>query len=398
MSRLPLFDRLDDPTTVDSVSDLTARIKETLEGDFADVAVRGEISNLSRPRSGHVYLSLKDDSAQIRGVIWKAAASKLPFDLGDGLSVRATGDLSVYAPRGDYQLTIRRLEPEGVGALDLAFRQRFAKLQAEGLFDPARKRPLPRFPRRIVVVSSPTGAAIRDFLQVTGRRWSASEILIAPARVQGAGAAEEIVEAIALGNRVRGADLIVVTRGGGSLEDLWAFNEEAVARAIAESRLPVVSAVGHEVDVTLADHAGDFRALTPSEAGERCVPDAREARAALNHLRDRLSRDARNRLTDARLRLDDASETLDRGIRRVIDDRRNRLTRLASTLEALSPVGVLARGYSLTFPASGPEGPSAPIRDARQIQVGDRLSIRFAVGSVVARVEDVLSNENAPNV
>ncbi len=389
MSRLPLFDRLDDPATVASVSDLTARIKETLEGDFADVVVRGEISNLSRPRSGHVYLSLKDDSAQIRAVIWKTAAGKLPFELNDGLSVQARGDLSVYAPRGDYQLTIRQLEPEGVGALDLAFRQRFAKLQAEGLFDPDRKRPLPRFPRRIVVVSSPTGAAIRDFLQVTGRRWSASEILIAPARVQGVGAAEEIVEAIALGNRVQGADLIVVTRGGGSLEDLWAFNEEAVARAIAGSRLPVVSAVGHEVDVTLADHASDFRALTPSEAGERCVPDAREARAALNHLRDRLSRDARNRLTDARLRLDDASEALDRGVRRVLDDRRNRLNRLASTLEALSPVGVLARGYSLTFPASGLGKLQAPVRDARQVRVGDRLTIRFAVGSVVARVEDV---------
>ena len=398
MSRMPLFDRLHDPTAVASVSDLTARIKETLEGDFADVAVRGEISNLSRPRSGHVYLSLKDDSAQIRAVIWKTAAQKLPFDLSDGLSVQVRGDLSVYAPRGDYQLTIRKLEPEGLGSLELAFRQRFAKLQAEGLFDPDRKRPLPRYPRRIVVVSSPTGAAIRDFLQVTGRRWAASEILIAPARVQGAGAAEEIALAIALGNRVEGADLIVVARGGGSLEDLWAFNEEVVARAIAGSRLPVVSAVGHEVDVTLADHAADFRALTPSEAGERCVPDAREARSALNHLRDRLARDARNRLTDARLRLDDQSGALDRGVRRVLGDRKNRLVRLASTLEALSPVGVLARGYSLTFLDPGSEGPRpAPLRDARQVRGGDRLIIQLAVGSVFARVEQVLDETSGPS-
>ena len=387
MAFLPLFDG---PDEVATVAELTARIKATLEGDFADVAVRGEVSNLSRPRSGHVYLSLKDDQAQIRAVIWKSAAGKLPFDLHDGLSVEVRGDLSVYAPRGDYQLTIRKLEPAGLGALELAFRQRFARLQAEGLFDPERKRPLPRYPRRIVVVSSPTGAAIRDFLQVTGRRWAAAEILIAPARVQGVGAAEEVAAAIVLGNRVAGADLIVVARGGGSLEDLWAFNEEVVARAIAGSRLPVVSAVGHEVDVTLADHAADFRALTPSEAGERCVPDAREARVALDHLRARLIRDARNRLTDARLRLDDAGGTLDRGIRRVLDERSNRLGRLAATLEALSPVGVLARGYSLTFPAPDDGPPAdAPVRDAAAIRVGDRLRVRLARGAVVARVEEV---------
>ncbi len=384
---MPLFGPSSDEPV--SVSDLTARIKAALEGDFADVVVRGEVSNLSRPRSGHVYLSLKDDEAQIRAVLWKSAAQKLPFELTDGLSVQAWGDLTVYAPRGDYQLTIRTLEPEGVGALELAFRQRFARLQAEGLFDPERKRPLPRFPRRIVIISSPTGAAVRDFLQVTGRRWAAAEILIAPARVQGVGAAEEIAAAIALANRVEGADLIVVARGGGSLEDLWAFNEEVVARAIAGSRLPVVSAVGHEVDVTLADHAADFRALTPSEAGERCVPDAREARVALDHLRDRLIRDARNRLTDARLRLDDHSETLDRGIRRVLDDRRHRLGRLAATLEALSPVRVLARGYSLTFREPNIGATAAPIRDARQVAVGDRVTIRLATGSLAARVEEV---------
>lgn len=383
MASLPLFDRLDEPAVL-TVTELTARIKETLEGDFADVALSGEISNLSRPRSGHVYLSLKDDSAQIRAVIWKSTAQRLAFDLADGLAVRAWGDLAVYAPRGEYQVTIRRVEPEGVGALELAFRQRFEKLKAEGLFDPDRKRPLPRFPRRIVVVSSPTGAAIRDFLQVTGRRWSATEILIAPARMQGAGAAEEIAGAIGLANQVAGADLIVVTRGGGSLEDLWAFNEEAVARAIAGSALPVISAIGHEVDVTLADHAADFRALTPSEAGERCVPDAREARQALDHLRARLVRDARDRLADARLGLDDLAAALDRGLRRQVDDRRHRLARLAAALEALSPLAVLARGYSLTFRPGDP----APLRDARDVRPGDRIETRLATGSVVSRVEE----------
>ncbi len=396
MASLPLFDRIDDDdaSAERSVSELTARIKAILEDDFAGVVVRGEVSDLSRPRSGHVYLSLKDDSAQIRAVIWKSAAQKLRFDLADGLSVRVWADLTVYAPRGDYQLSIRRVEPEGVGALELAFRQRFEKLRLEGLFDPERKRPLPRFPRRIVVVSSPTGAAVRDFLQVTGRRWPVSEILIAPSRMQGAGAAEEVAAAIALANRVRGADLIVVTRGGGSLEDLWAFNEEVVARAIAGSRLPVISAIGHEVDVTLADHAADFRALTPSEAGERCVPDAREIRLGLDGLRDRLARDARDRLADARLRLDDLASDLDRGARRQVEARRHRLARLAGSLDALSPLGVLARGYSLTFA----DGRAAPARDAADFAVGDRITARLASGSVVGRVEEiVLALENPTN-
>ena len=384
MASLPLFDRLDEPALC-SVSELTGRIKDVLESDFADVALVGEVSNLSRPRSGHVYLSLKDESAQIRAVIWKSVAQRVAFDLSDGMSVKVWGELTVYAPRGDYQVSIRRVEPEGVGALDLAFRQRFEKLKAEGLFDPDRKRPLPRFPRRIVIVTSPTGAAIRDFLQVTGRRWSATEILIAPAKVQGIGAAEEVVRAIGLANRVEGVDLIVVARGGGSLEDLWTFNEEIVARAIAGSRLPVVSAIGHEVDVTLADHAADFRALTPSEAGERVVPDAREARIALDHLRDRLMRDARDRLADARQGLDDLATALDRGLRKQVEDRRHRLARLAAKLEALSPLAVLARGYALAFPL----GRDSPLVDANEVQPGDPIVVRLANGSISARVEEI---------
>ena len=288
MSSLSLFsfEPTDDPAgpSFCTVSELTAQIKMVLEEGFAEVAVQAEVSNLARPRSGHVYLSLKDDSAQIRAVLWKSEAQRIVFELTDGLAVRVWGRLAVYAPRGEYQLVIRRIEPEGIGALELAFRQTVARLAAEGLFDPARKRPLPRFPRRIVVVTSPSGAAVRDLLQVIGRRWRASEILIAPSRVQGAGAAAEVVAALALANRVAGADLIIVARGGGSLEDLWTFNEEAVARAIVASRLPVVSAIGHEIDVTIADLAADRRALTPSEAGEICVPDAEEVRRAIDRL------------------------------------------------------------------------------------------------------------------
>src|SRR5438270_2649258 len=211
----------------ESVSELTARIKQSLKAHFGEVALRGEVSNVARPKSGHVYFTLRDDAASIRAVIWKSDARRLAFELTDGLAVRALGGLTVYEPRGDYQITVRQIEPEGIGALELAFRQRFARLAAEGLFDAARKRPLPRYPRRIVIVASPTGAAVRDLVQVTGRRWRCAELLIAPTRVQGDGAAVEVVAALAMANRVAGADLIIVARGGGSLEDLWTFNEES---------------------------------------------------------------------------------------------------------------------------------------------------------------------------
>ena len=249
-----------------TVAELTERIKRSLENDFSEVALHGEVSNVTRPRSGHLYFTLKDDTASIRAVMWRNDAQRITFELADGLSVRTLGRLSVYAPRGEYQIVVRHLEPEGIGALELAFRQRYAKLLQEGLFDPARKRPLPRYPRGIVIVSSPTGAAVRDVLQVTGRRWRYARVLIAPTRVQGSGADLEVAAALALANQVEGIDLIIVARGGGSMEDLWTFNEEIVVRAIAESGLPVVSAVGHEIDVTLADLAADKRGAHPQRS------------------------------------------------------------------------------------------------------------------------------------
>jgi len=368
---------------IHSVSELTAQIKATLEIGFDDVVVRGEISGLSRPRSGHVYLNLKDDAACLRAVLWKGPAQRVVFDMHDGLAVRAWGSISVYATRGDYQLVIDRIEPEGIGALELAFRQMFARLHAEGLFDAERKRPLPQFPRRIAVVTSPTGAAVRDLLQVVGRRWAATEILIVPAKVQGIGAAAEVSAAIELANRVSGVDLVIVTRGGGSLEDLWAFNEEVVARAIVASRVPVVSAVGHEVDVTIADHAADFRALTPSEAGERCVPDANEIRHRLDRLKDSLARSLRDRVADSRFRLEALSDRADRAIKRVTDNRRHHLARLAASLEALSPLRVLARGYSLTTQVDG----VGVVRKALDVRPGDRIMTRLNQGRLISRVE-----------
>lgn len=382
MASLPLFDSPAVAAALWTVSELTAQVRATLEDDFAAIGVRGEVSGLSRPRSGHVYFNLKDDSAQVRAVLWKREAQKLAFDLADGMAVKAFGDLTVYPVRGEYQLSVRRVEPEGVGALELAFRQVVARLAAEGLFDPARKRRLPRYPQRIVVVTSPTGAAVRDLLQVLGRRWPAAEVLIAPSRVQGTGAAVEIAGAIVLANRVKGADLVVVARGGGSLEDLWAFNEEVVARAIFASGLPVVSAVGHEVDVTVADLVADVRALTPTDAGTLCVPDVRDVRITLDALADRLARGAGEPLRRARLRVGDLGGRMGRAMASRLESRRRDLARSAAQLEALSPLGVLARGYSLTQRADG-----AIVRGAADVKVGETIRTRLAGGVIVSRVE-----------
>jgi exodeoxyribonuclease VII large subunit len=385
MSSLLRFPEADDPFSLafESVSELTERIKEALNSQFGEVALHGEVSNVARPKSGHIYFTLKDDAASIRAVIWRSDARRLPFDLTDGLAVRALGGVTVYEPRGDYQLVVRLLEPEGVGPLELAFRQRFARLAAEGLFDPARKRPLPRYPRRIVIVTSPTGAAVRDVLQVTGRRWRCAEIFIAPTRVQGEGADREVVAALALANRVDGADIIIIARGGGSLEDLWTFNEEAVARAIAGSRVPVVSAIGHEIDVTLADLAADRRALTPSEAGEICVPDGREIALHLDRLAERLRSAGQAHLLDARARLDRLAERSRQALGQLLVDRRLHLTRLAASLDALSPLAVLARGYSLTLNHED----HSVIRSPDQVQPGQLIITRLAHGQITSRVE-----------
>jgi exodeoxyribonuclease VII large subunit len=380
----PARSNADDPfgPMFQTVSALTARIKQTLEADFAEVAVKAEVSNVARPRSGHVYFTLKDDNASIRAVMWKSDVRRIAFDLTDGMAVRALGRLTVYAPRGEYQITIQEIEPEGIGALELAFRQRYAKLALEGLFEPGRKRPLPRYPRRIVIVTSPTGAAVRDLLQVTARRWRCAEFLIAPTRVQGAGADQEVVAALALANQVADASLIVVARGGGSLEDLWTFNEEIVVRAIAGSRLPVISAIGHEIDVTLTDLAADRRALTPSEAGELCVPDSREVALHLDHLADRLRLGGMTQLRNARARLDKLADHGRAALNQDLVRRRHKLARFAASLEALSPLGVLARGYSLTFRADN----QSLVRAINDVRADDILHTRLAEGLIVSRV------------
>ncbi|MBM4030489.1 MAG: exodeoxyribonuclease VII large subunit [Planctomycetes bacterium] len=389
-----------------SVSELTQRIRRSLEDEFGQVAVVGEVSNLRRPASGHVYLTLKDSGAQIAAVVWRSSASRLRFELEDGMEVIVSGSLTVYEPRGSYQIIISSIRPKGLGALQLAFLQLKDKLEKEGLFRPELKKPLPYLPDCVGVVTSATGAAIQDILKVLARRFPPAHVVLRPVRVQGEGAAEEIARAIAEFNEWGGADVLIVGRGGGSIEDLWAFNEEAVARAIHASRIPVISAVGHEIDVTIADFVADRRALTPTEAAELVLPDLRELLERLGGLRGRLATALRGqvdlaRATLARLRasygfrapielvrrheqrLDDLAGALALAVRRRIESARERLATAGGRLEALSPLRVLERGYSIT---REPETRRV-IRAAGQVQPGQLVETLLHAGRIVSRVE-----------
>ena len=290
--------------TILTVSEVSERIKIVLEDTFFDVWVEGEISNLRTPSSGHTYLTLKDERSQIRAVLFKMQRRYLRFDPKDGMLVIARGRISLYEPRGEYQLVIDYMEPKGIGALQIAFEQLKARLAQAGLFDPARKRSLPALPRRIGIVTSPTGAVICDMLQILRRRFANLHVCVYPVRVQGDGAAEEIARGIEALNRYPGIDVLIVARGGGSLEDLWAFNEEAVARAIYASTVPVISAVGHEVDYTIADFVADVRAPTPSAAAELVIRNKSELHAGLQVVAHQLQRAIRHRLETLRARLD----------------------------------------------------------------------------------------------
>ncbi len=405
----PLFAQAAEATPrVLSVSQLSQLIEGTLESAFQSVWVSGEVSEVSRPHSGHVYFTLRDEAAQIRAVIWRSVASRLRFELQEGQQVICHGDLDVYPPRGTYQLVVQQVEPEGLGALQLAFKQLQARLAAEGLFDPERKRPLPLFPRRVGFVTSPSGAAIRDFLQVAARRFHGVEIIVIPARVQGDGAGAEIAHGIELANRIRPAlDVLVVGRGGGSLEDLWSFNEEIVVRAIFASQAPVVSAVGHEIDVTLSDLAADVRALTPSEAAELVIPSAEELRTRLavfqrrivsmlrsraaaarrhvEHLsRSRILRNPKALIYDRARRLDELDGHIERAVRRRLKSAGERLSAIACRAEALSPLAVLARGYSVTTR----ETDGTLIMGADELAIGDRIVTRLSRGQFRGVVTD----------
>ncbi len=293
--------------SVQSVSQLTESIKFTLNDEFVDVLVSGEVSGLSRPQSGHIYMTLKDANAQLSTVIWRSNAAQLRFQPQEGMQVLCGGFIDVYAQRGTYQLIARTLQPLGQGELQLAFRKLHDKLKREGLFAEELKQPIPTYPKRVAVITSPTGAAIHDFLQVATRRWPFLDILVVPVQVQGPDAAGQIARALRTCSRKNfrfRPEVIVVTRGGGSIEDLWAFNEEVVVRAIHKCPVPVISAVGHEVDVSLSDLAADVRALTPSEAGEKLAPDAQEVIGALNSCSIRLCRQVERVWTQSHERLE----------------------------------------------------------------------------------------------
>ncbi len=401
--------------TLLSVSELTNAIKQLLDDAFPVVWVAGEISNLSRPPSGHVYFTLKDKFAQVGAVIWQSNANRIRFDLADGLEVVARGQVSVFAKQGRYQLYIEELQPKGVGALELALRQLKEKLHRLGYFAPERKRPLPRYPRRVALVTSPTGAAIRDLVQIITRRWPAVELWLCPVRVQGDGAAGEIAAAIRRLNQLAWVEVMIVGRGGGSLEDLWSFNEEMVALAIFESRIPVISAVGHEIDVTIADLVADVRAATPSEAAERVVPDCQEVGVHLNRIGEHLRVLAQRRVQTARQRLDELAgrsifrrplerirereQSVDgwaergrRAVQQHIEQKRQQLAALAGRVESLSPLNVLGRGYSLTQKVGEP----ALLRSAADVQSGDRIQTRLASGKLISRVEEINAEGTGP--
>ncbi len=394
-----------------TVTELTARIQDSLEGEFHGQWVTGEISRFTRAASGHVYLSLKDAGAELGAVIWRTTATRIRFDLESGMEVLAFGDITVYPPRGQYQLKITKIEPKGIGALQLAFQQLVEKLRAEGLFDEDRKQPLPFLPRHVGLVTSPTGAAVRDMLKGIGRRFPNVHVTIHPVRVQGDGAAEEIAAAIADFNRRGGMDVMIVGRGGGSPEDLWAFNEEVVARAIAASKIPVISAVGHEIDVTISDYVADVRAATPSAAAEQVLPEESTLRSTLQAAAHRLATGVRHRAKVARetLRqiershafrmpkervrqwqqtLDDRSEALRRVLESVVRVWRERLGGGAAQLEALSPLRVLGRGYSITTRPGG----FVPLRDASEIAEGDQIETRLERGRVRSEVREIATD------
>lgn len=374
MATLPAADE-----RVLSVGELARAIKDTLGETFPAIWVKGEISGFKHYDSGHMYFSLKDATpALVQAVMWRGSVSKLGFTPKDGTEVEAFGEIDFYAPNGKCQLIVRTMRPAGVGALLLQLEELKRRLAAEGLFDPVRKRPLPRYPARIGLVTSPIGAAVRDMVKVLRGRWPGIGIVLAPVKVQGQGAAQEIAAAIERFNRHGGVDLLIVGRGGGSLEDLWAFNEEPVVRAIAGSALPVISAVGHEVDTTLADLAADVRAATPSNAAEIAVRDAAEVKRFVTAQADRALRDLRRIVEDRRVRLRGATEKY--GFRRVrdvfssmqqrIDDIRERLTGTLRTRldRARQGAGEAMRSWALRgFPNRVREMREAPAGLARRL-------------------------------
>lgn len=386
-----------------SVSQLTQEIKNILENNFYYVWVEGEISNTRSPISGHIYFTLKDEGAQVKAVIFRGQSRFMKFKLTDGLHVICRGMVSVYKERGEYQLILDRIEPKGVGAQQLALQQLKEKLAKEGFFDAARKKPIPMFPKKVGIITSPTGAAIRDILKVFERRFLDIGVLIYPVRVQGMESAKEISKGIEELNHLGGLDIIIIARGGGSQEDLWAFNEEVVARAVYNSKTPVVSAVGHEIDYTIADMVADLRAPTPSAAAEmviRSKEEFKERLSAINfqlvsaiknmtsdkriilHRLERGLVDPSRRLKEIRLRLGDITDRLGIAMTHFIEIIKKDYNNLIDRLNILSPLNILGRGYSITRKLPS----MAILHDSKDVEAGDDVNVILGKGEIFCKV------------
>jgi exodeoxyribonuclease VII large subunit len=392
--------------TILTVSELTRQIKFSLETGFPRVWVQGEISNFKQHTSGHLYFTLKDEGAQLSAVLWRSRAVSLTVSLKDGMKVVARGPITVYPPRGNYQIDVEQVQPIGIGELQIAFERLKQKLHAEGLFAADHKKPIPEYPGRIGIITSETGAALQDIKSVLARRQPSLEVVLLPVRVQGGGAAEEIAAAIEQMNRYREIDVLIVGRGGGSLEDLWAFNEEVVARAIYASKIPVISAVGHEVDFSIADFVADLRAPTPSAAAELAVHDRIDILDNLRNLCYTMSGSLNNQVVSARervasllagysfnrprdltremsQRLDELDRNLGTSFSHLAQVTRHRHEALMHRLEALSPRGVLKRGYAIV------RKERQIVDSARKLMQNDKAAVEFHDGTAGIRVEEI---------
>ncbi len=391
-----------------SVTELTKSIKLLLEDNFPRLWVEGEISNYIQHTSGHKYFTLKDENAQIRCVMWKGMGRYLSFEPENGMKVKACGQVTVYEKSGQYQLVVSTMQPAGVGELEIAFQQLKMKLEKEGLFDESRKKPIPEYPEKIGVITSPTGAAIRDIIDIISRRAPWVEIVIRPTLVQGEGASADIVEAINEFNSFKEVDLLIVGRGGGSIEDLWPFNEESTARAIFSSELPVISAVGHQVDFTIADFVADLRAPTPSAAAEMAVPDGSELKGHfveryrrlcqiqfdnIKSGKDRLKgltaryglRKPMEIITTRTQRLDELTQSFHKTASYMIEKFKSRLSVLTSRLESASPVNIMNRGYAyVSSPVTG-----VNIKSYVEVAIGDEVDVRLYKGGFTAGVTKI---------
>ena len=365
-----------------TVSQLTSSIKIVLEDSFRNIWIEGEISNF-KAVAGHFYFTLKDDKSELKCVFFKSSNEKIKFEIKDGMQVLCCGKISIYEQRGVYQLYVARMEPKGAGELQLAFEQLKEKLFKEGLFDEAHKKPIPLLPERIGIVTSITGAAIRDILHVLNKRFSNVEVIINPVKVQGDGAKEEIASAIEEFNRLGNVDVMIVGRGGGSLEDLWVFNEEIVARAIYNSKIPVISAVGHEIDWTISDFAADMRAPTPSVAAEIVIAKKSELADRLDEIEKKITGFPIGIVKEYEQRLDEIEVGVALRFRHYIELKEENFKLLSEKLGILSPIGILDRGYSISFKLPDRK----IIKNSRDIKDGDLIETRVSKGSFISKVD-----------